>query len=76
MNELKAVLDDMSKNAGSAIERDAALALRRIEHAAKMMVSVRPDENELQQLFKRVLAPADKRDPREAPQPTSSLILP
>ena len=76
MSELKAVLDDMSKNAGSAIERDAALALRRIEHAAKMMVTIRPNENELQQLFKRVLAPADKREQIEPPQPIPSLILP
>ena len=40
------------------LERDAAIALRRIEHAAKMMVTVRPDTNEFQQLLARVLAPA------------------
>jgi hypothetical protein len=76
MSELKAVLDDMSKNAGSAIERDAALALRRIEHAAKMMVTIKPNENELQQLFNRMLAPADTRKQSEPPQSTSPLILP
>ena len=38
MAELKSVVDEVVKNAGSALERDAAIALRRIEHAAKMMV--------------------------------------
>ncbi len=42
MTELKGVVDEVVKNAGSALERDAAIALRRIEHAAKMMVTVRP----------------------------------
>ena len=40
MAELKGVVDEVVKNAGSALERDAAIALRRIEHAAKMMVTV------------------------------------
>ena len=34
MSELKAVVDEIVKNAGSALERDAASALRRIVHAA------------------------------------------
>ena len=57
MAELKGVVDEVVKNAGSALERDAAIALRRIEHAAKMMATVRPNSNELQQLLARVLAP-------------------
>ena len=39
MTELKTMVDEVVKNAGSALERDAAIALRRIEHAAKMMHS-------------------------------------
>ncbi len=37
MAELKGMVDEVVKNAGSALERDAAIALRRIEHAAKAM---------------------------------------
>ena len=37
MTELKGMVDEVVKNAGSALERDAAIALRRIEHAAKAM---------------------------------------
>ena len=40
MAELKAMVDEVVKNAGSALERDAAIALRRIEQAAKMMAAV------------------------------------
>lgn len=89
MGELKALIDDVSKNAGSAIERDAAIALRRIEHAAKMMVTVsaasapksgasaRQAESELQQLLNRVLAPSDGREQGDASTaPAPSLIIP
>jgi hypothetical protein len=55
---LKGVVDEIVKNAGSAVERDAAIALRRIEQAAKMMSAVRGDSSEFQQLLVRVLAPA------------------
>lgn len=76
--ELKVVVDEVVKNAGSALERDAATALRRIEHAAKMMVSVRPDTNELQQLLARVLTPppGTPQDAQPPETPASSLIIP
>ena len=72
------VVDEVVKNAGSALERDAAIALRRIEHAAKMMVTVRPDTNEFQQLLARVLTPEPGAEqPSDAPSPpASSLIIP
>lgn len=78
MVELKKVIDEVVKNAGAAIERDAAIALRRIEHAAKMMVTVRPNTNELQQLLIRVLSPApgSAQEPEEPQAPASSLIIP
>jgi hypothetical protein len=75
MTDLKGVVDEVVKNAGSPLERDAAIALRRIEHAANMMATVRPNANELQQLLTRVLAPAP--GPPETPvAPASSLIIP
>lgn len=78
MAELKVVVDEVVKNAGSALERDAAVALRRIEHAAKMMATVRPGASELQQLFARVLAPPPGSEPQpESPSaPASSIIIP
>lgn len=78
MGELKAVVDELVKNGGSALERDAAIALRRIEHAAKMMATVRPDTNEFQQLLARVLAPppgGEQQTDAETPPP-SPLIIP
>lgn len=78
MVELKGIVDEVVKNGGSALERDAAIALRRIEHAARMMVTVKPNTNELQQLLARVLAPPPGGEPHvEKPaEPGSSLILP
>ena len=78
MAELKGVVDEVVKNAGSALERDAALALRRIEHAAKMMATVRPNSNELQQLLARVLAPPPGagQEPEAPTAPASSFIIP
>ena len=78
MPELKNVVDEVVKNAGSALERDAAIALRRIEHAAKMMVTVRPETNEFQQLLARVLTPAPgtQQEPETPAVPASSLIIP
>ena len=78
MAELKGVVDEVVKNAGSALERDAAIALRRIEHAAKMMATVRPSMNEFQQLLARVLAPAPGAEPQPEPPAAqaSSLIIP
>lgn len=78
LTELKGVVDEVVKNAGSALERDAAIALRRIEHAAKMMARVRPETNEFQQLLARVLAPQPGAEqPAEAPaSPAPSIIIP
>lgn len=80
MAELKILVDGMSKNAGAALDRDAAIALRRIEHAARMMVTARPNANDFQQLLGRLLAPAPgTHGPEEgaaAEAPASSLIIP
>jgi hypothetical protein len=77
MSELKALVEDAAKNAGTVIERDAAIALRRIEHAAKMMTTVKPNENELQEMFKRILGPAAAGEPPESTAPQApSVIIP
>lgn len=78
MVELRGIVDEVIKNGGSALERDVAIALRRIEHAARMMVTVKPHTNELQQLLARVLAPPPGGEPQveKAAEPASSLILP
>ena len=78
VTELKTVVDEVVKNGGSALERDAATALRRIEHAAKMMVAVKPQTNELQQLLARVLAPppGELQETTAHDAPASSLIIP
>ena len=76
--ELKVVVDEIVKSAGSALERDAAIALRRIENAAKMMSAAGGDTSDFQQLLGRVLAPQVGGEPqRDAPAPTPSpLIIP
>jgi hypothetical protein len=85
MAELKSMVDEVVKNAGSALERDAAIALRRIEHAAKMMSVYAAQSgdlaaqatSQLQQLFARVLAPPPGTEKEETPAaPASSLIIP
>ena len=84
MAELKTMITEVVKNAGSALERDAAIALRRIEQGAKAMVayaSASTDRggthSELQQLFARVLTPPPGSEKSEAPTaPASSIIIP
>lgn len=91
MNEYKAIVDEVVKNAGSALERDAAIALRRMEAAAKAMaaqlsradrMAAEPPEagasrSDLQQLFARVLAPPTGAEARDTPAaPPSSIIIP
>ena len=77
MSELKALVEDAAKNTGSVVERDAAIALRRIEHAAKMIVTVRQNANELQEMFKRVLGPSLMGEQPESPAAQApSVIIP
>lgn len=80
MAELKTVVADVSKSGGSALERDAAIGLRRIELAARQTAAAQPDSNDFQQLLVRVLtAPpgsVNPDEPEDAKAPTSSLIIP
>lgn len=79
MSELKALFAEVAKNAGTAIERDAGIALRRIEQAAKTM-SGAGSGNDLQQLLGRVLIPTAGADGQEqgsaAQAPPPSLLIP
>ncbi len=78
MTELRAMADEVAKNAGSAIERDVAIALRRIQHGARTVAAVKPNANEFQQLLSRVLVPPAGTPGAEPIQgtATSSLIIP
>lgn len=61
MTELKAIVDEVAKTAGAAFQRDAAIALRRLEHGARAMSSLKSGANEFQQLLNRVLKPASSQ---------------
>ena len=75
-SELKAMIDEV-KNAGSALERDAAIALRRLEQAAKTAsATTSSTPSVLQQLFARVLAPPSGGDKQDPAGPASSIIFP
>jgi hypothetical protein len=85
MTELKALVDEIAKSAGATIQRDAAIALRRLEHGARAMATMKSGANEFQQLLNRVLLPppgsqamtdagAGPKADRETPAP--SIIIP
>lgn len=80
MSQMKTLVDELSKSAGSALDRDASVALRRIEQAARMMVTVKPQANELQQLLGRVLAQPGGAEgpqpPEGSPAQAPSIIIP
>ena len=78
--ELKALVAEVTREGGSPLERDAALAFRRVEAAAKESAKAQPGGHAFQQLLIRVLLPPDGPAPaeqREPPaRPASSLIIP
>jgi hypothetical protein len=80
LTELKTMVTEMTREGGSGLERDAAIALRRIELAARESAKVQPGAAEFRQLLIRMLAGpggpgAD--GPAEAPtSQASSLIIP
>jgi hypothetical protein len=77
MTELKPVLADARKGAGSSFERDAAVVLRRLEDAVRdVRVEDRADPRAFLALLGRVItpAPADEGSPPDATP--SRLILP
>jgi hypothetical protein len=76
LSDLKAMLDDVMKNAGTALERDAAVALRRLEQGAQSVARGQADTNELQLLLQRVLAPASGTPSEAIVADRPALIIP
>jgi hypothetical protein len=79
MVELKVLVADVAKSGGSGLERDAAIALRRIEGAAKAIAARDPHSRAFQELLVRVLAQPSDSAPQvaeTATAPASSLIIP
>jgi hypothetical protein len=77
--DLKAVVAELTKEGGTALERDAAIALRRIEAGAAAFVKLSPGGVAFQQLLVRLLAPSATAPPEESEQaePASpSIIIP
>lgn len=80
MTELKTMVTEVTREGGSGLERDAAIALRRIERAARESAKTQPGAAEFQRLLIRMLpgpGGPGTRGPAEAPTvPASSLIIP
>jgi hypothetical protein len=79
LTQLKALVADITKEGGSALERDIAVALRRIDAAATEIAKSATGSAAFQPLLTRLLMPAGGPDPgapNEASAPASSLILP
>jgi hypothetical protein len=75
MTELKTLVAELSREGGSGIERDAAVALRRIERAAKDSAGDEPRSTAFQELLVRMLS-SGPTEQSEAPAAASSLIIP
>jgi hypothetical protein len=79
--ELKTLVAEMSREGGSALERDAAIALRRLEGASKQSAQANAavGSDAFQQLLIRVLLPSGRQgtaDELQAPSaPASSLLI-
>jgi hypothetical protein len=80
MMELKTLVTEVTSKGGSGLERDAAVALRRIAQAAKAHAKAQPGGTTFQQLLTRVLLPPGGAGAGEQPEPpsapASSLIIP
>lgn len=79
MAELKTMVAEISKAGGSGLERDAAIALRRIEEAATSTSRLDPQTTLFQELLVRLLAAAPGTPAQDGDTPTapaSSLIIP
>jgi hypothetical protein len=83
--ELKALVAEITKEGGSALERDAAIALRRIEAAARTSIRIGPGRAEFHQLLVRMLGtsgeqldalPAETAKAAQNRSAASPLIIP
>jgi hypothetical protein len=73
LSALKPLIIEAGKGAGSAFERDAAVALRRVEDAVRQIWAVTPENRRaFLELLGRVISVGPPAEPPEAPR----LILP
>ena len=77
MTELKPVLAEARKSAGSSFERDAAVVLRRLEEGVReMRAQDRTDPRAFLALLGRMITQAPADDGPPPPATPSRLILP
>jgi hypothetical protein len=80
LTELKGMVAEITKEGGTALERDAAIALRRLEAAAREIAKSDAAGAAFQQLLVRLLlppgGPAAGAGAETATAPASSLIIP
>lgn len=76
LTELKTMVTEVTREGGSGIERDAAIALRRIEFAARESAKTQGGATAFQQLLARVLPPGETGAKEQPEAPASSLIIP
>jgi hypothetical protein len=75
--ELKAMVAEIAKEGGSGLERDAAIALRRLEAASREIAKSDPGGAAFQQLLIRLLLPAGGAAADAGSKaPASSLVIP
>lgn len=77
--ELKAAVAEMTQSGGSGLERDATIALRRLEAAARTSSQSDARSTRLRDLLHRMLAPsplAASHEPDTPAPQTSPLIIP
>jgi len=79
LTDLKALVAEIAKEGGTGLERDAAIALRRLEAGARAVAKSHPSGTAFQELLVRLLLPAggSAGDSPDVPTaPASSLIIP
>ena len=79
LGDFKALMDELGKSGGrnSGVDRDSAIALRRMEQAARQVSAHDPNGTGFQQLISRMLAPPpDAEQEAKAEASASSLIIP
>jgi len=74
---LKPLLDEAGRSGGTAFERDAAVVMRRLEHAVDEVRGADPARRRiLLEMLERVFSKAAQREAAEAPAEASRLIVP
>lgn len=72
LTELKTLVAEITKEGGSALERDLAIALRRVESAARDSGKAHGDSSTFQELLVRILLPPGGSGSERAAGPAAS----